>query len=116
MAIDDEVCIDDFDNFDKLQNEYECMFNDFEKLRPRCKDYKKIITTLTLDVENAKHDYDVVIDNKNELEKFFDNLKSENETLRLELEEKNKALENCLNENDALNKFVRRKKKSIEKC
>ena len=67
--------------FDKLQNEYECLFNDFEKFRYRCKDYKKIITTLTLDVEYAKHDYDVVIDNKNELEKCFDNLKSENEAL-----------------------------------
>ena len=44
------------------------MFNDFEKLRHRCKDYKKIIATLTLDVENAKHDYDVVIGSKNELE------------------------------------------------
>ena len=77
MAIEDEVCIDDFDDFDKLQNEYECLFNDFEKLRHRCKNYKKIITALTLDVEKAKHDYDVVIDNKNELEKCFDNLKSE---------------------------------------
>ena len=65
MAIDDEVCLDDFD---KLQNEYECIFDDFEKLRHRCKDYKKIITILTLDVENVKHEYDVVIDSKNELE------------------------------------------------
>ena len=82
MAIDnDEVCIDDLDDFDRLQNEYECLFNDFEKLRHRCKDYKKIIATLTLDVKNAKHDYDVVIDSKNELEKCFANLKSENEVL-----------------------------------
>ena len=50
MKIDDEVCLDDFD---KLQNEYECMFNDFEKLRYRSKDYKKIITTLTLYVEKC---------------------------------------------------------------
>ena len=75
IATEDEVCINDFDDFDKLQNEYECLFNDFEKLRQRSKDYKKIITTLTLDVEKAKHDYDVVINNKNELEKCFDNLK-----------------------------------------
>ena len=47
MAINDEVCLNDFD---KLQNEYECLFDDFKKLRHRCKDYKKIITTLTLDV------------------------------------------------------------------
>ena len=45
MAIEDKICIDDFDDFDKLQNEYECLFNDFEKLRHKCKDYKKIITT-----------------------------------------------------------------------
>ena len=74
MAIDDEVCLDDFD---KLQNEYKCMFNDFEKLRHRCKDYRKIITTLTLDVKNVKLEYDVVIDNKNELEKYLDVMKSE---------------------------------------
>ena len=78
MAIDDdEVCIDDLDDFDRLQNEYECHFNDFEKLRHRCKDYKRIIATLTFDIENAKHDYDVVVDSKNELEKCFVNLKSE---------------------------------------
>ena len=51
MAIDDEVCLDDFVDFDKLQNEYECMFDDFKKLSHRCKEYKKTITTLTLDVE-----------------------------------------------------------------
>ena len=45
-------------------------------LRHRCKDYKKIIATLTLDVENAKHDYDVVVDSKNEFEECFVNLKS----------------------------------------
>ena len=93
MAIeDDEVCIDDLDDFDRLQNEYECLFNDFEKLRHRCKDYKKVIATLTLHVENAKHDYNVVVNSKNEFEKCFVNLKSENEALRLELEEKHKAL------------------------
>ena len=105
MAIEDEVCIDDLDEFDKLQNKYECLFNDFEKLRHRCKDYKKIITTLTLDIEKTKLDYDVLMDNKNELEKCFNNLKSENEALRLELEEKSKALGNCLNENAALKIF-----------
>ena len=111
MAIEDEVCIDDLDEFDKLQNEYECLFNNFEKLRHRCKDYKKIITTLTLDIEKTKHDYDVVIDNKNELEKYFDNLKSENEALRLELEEKSKALKNCLNENVAVKISINEKEK-----
>ena len=82
MAIEDEVCMDDFDDFNKLQNEYECLFNDFEKLRHRYKDYKKIITTLTLDVENTKHEYDVVIDSKNELEKYLDVMKSKNESLK----------------------------------
>ena len=66
MKIDNEVCLDELDDYDKLKNEYECLFNDFEKLRHRCRDYKKIITTLTLKVENAKHEYNVVVDNKNE--------------------------------------------------
>ena len=83
MAINDEVCLNDFD---KLQNEYECLFDDFEKLRHRCKDYKKIIITLTFNVENVKQ-YDVVIDSKNELEKYLDAMKSENEAFKLELEE-----------------------------
>ena len=109
MAIDDEVCLDDFDDFDKLQNKYECIFDDFEKLRHRCKDYKKIITTLTLDVKNAKHEYNVVIDSKNELEKYLDVMKFENEALKLELEEKCKALDNCLNENATLKVSINRK-------
>ena len=31
MAIDDEVCLDELDDFDNLQNEYEYLFKDFEK-------------------------------------------------------------------------------------
>ena len=112
MAIDDdEVCTDDFDDFDRLQNEYECLFNDLEKLRHGCKDYKKIIATLTLDVENAKHDYDVVVDSKNELEKCFTNVKSENKALRLELDKKHKALEKNLDENVALKLIINEKKR-----
>ena len=102
IEINNEVCLDELDDYDKLQNEYECLFNDFEKLRHRCKDYKKIITTLTLDVENAKHEYNVVVDNKNELKKCLDGIKFENEAFRLELEEKCKILNECLNENAAL--------------
>ena len=55
MAKDNKVCLDELDDFDNLQNEYECLFKIFEKLRHRFSDYKKIITTLTIDVENAKH-------------------------------------------------------------
>ena len=70
---------------------------------------QKIITTLTLDVENAKHEYDVVVDNKNELEKCFDDLKFENKALRLELEEKCKALNESLNENTTLKMSMKEK-------
>ena len=45
------------------------------------------------------------------MKKCFDNLKSENETLRLELEKKRKALENCLNENVALKISINKKEK-----
>ena len=38
MTKDDEVCLDDLDDFDALQNEYECLFKDVEKLRHKCKD------------------------------------------------------------------------------
>ena len=68
MAKDDEICLDELDDFDILQNEYECLFTDFEKLRHKYKDYKKIIATLTLDLKNANDDYDIIIENKNELE------------------------------------------------
>ena len=33
MEKDDGVCLDDIDDFDALQNEYERLFKDFEKLR-----------------------------------------------------------------------------------
>ena len=108
MAINDEICLNEFD---KLQNEYKCLFNDFEKLKHKCKDYRKIITTLTLDVENTKREYDVVIDNKNELEKYLDVMKSENEVLKLELEEKCKELDNRLNENAILKDSINEKEK-----
>ena len=41
MAIDNEVFLVELDDYDKLQNEYECLFNDFEKLRYRCKITRK---------------------------------------------------------------------------
>ena len=37
MANDDELCDDELDDYATLQNKYECLFNDFEKLRHRCK-------------------------------------------------------------------------------
>ena len=61
MKNDDEVCDDKLDDYDTLQNEYECLFNDFEKLKHRCKNFKKIISSLTRDLENAKNEYDIVI-------------------------------------------------------
>ena len=59
-------------------------------------------------MKNAKHEYNVVIDSKNELEKYLDVMKYENEVLKLELEEKYKALDNCLNENVAMNVVANR--------
>ena len=48
---------------------------------------------------------------KNEFEKCFVNLKSENKALRLELEEKHKALEKSLNEIAALKLTIDKKRK-----
>ena len=62
-------------------------------------------------MENAKHEYDVVIDSKNELERYLNAMKSENEPLKLELEEKWKALDICLNENVVLKVSTNKKEK-----
>ena len=62
-------------------------------------------------MENAKHEYDVVIDSKNELEKYLDAMKSKNEAPKLELEEKCKALDICLNENATLKVSTNKKEK-----
>ena len=40
-----------------------CSF-DFEKLMLKCKDFKKTITSLNLELENAKNEYGIVIDKK----------------------------------------------------
>ena len=62
-------------------------------------------------MENAKHEYDVVIDSKNELENYLNAMKSENGALKLELEEKYKALDICLNENATLKGPTSKKEK-----
>ena len=68
MEKDDKVCnIDDLDDLDTLQHEYDCLFVDFEKLMLKCKDFKKTITCLNIDLNNAKNEYETVIGNKNYL-------------------------------------------------
>ena len=67
MAKDDKVCNDDFDDYDTLQNEYDCLFNDFEKLMCKCKDFKKTITSLTLELDNEKNEYEIAIENRKNL-------------------------------------------------
>ena len=47
------------------------------------------------------------------MEKCFDDIKSENKALRLELKEKCKALNECLNENTAIKVSMNEKKKYI---
>ena len=37
---------------------------DFEKLMFKCKDLKKTITSLNLELENARNEYEIVIGNK----------------------------------------------------
>ena len=39
-----------------------CSF-DFEKLMLKCKDFKKTITSLNLELENARNEYEIVIGN-----------------------------------------------------
>ena len=39
-----------------------CSF-DFEKLMLKCKDFKKTITSLNFELENARNEYEIVIGN-----------------------------------------------------
>ena len=64
-----------------------------------CTKYRKTITSLNLELENAKKDYEVVIESKNKLQIDLDIEKYVNEVLKLELENKNRALKECMNEN-----------------
>ena len=41
--------------------------SDFEKLMLKCKDFKKTITSLNFELENAKNEYEIVIGNKKRL-------------------------------------------------
>ena len=50
----------------------------------KCKDLKKTITSLNIDLDNARNEYEIVIDNMNNLEKAYENGKSQIEGLKLE--------------------------------
>ena len=110
MEKEDKVCNDDdFDDYDILQHEFDCLFIDFEKLMSKCKDLKKIITSLNLELDNAKNEYEIVIDNRNNLENAYKSAKSEIEALRLELENKDNALLVSMNENSVLKLSINEK-------
>ena len=97
------------DDLDTLQHEYDCLFIDFEKLMSKCKELKKTITSLTIKLDNAKNEYEIVIGNRNDLEDAYKNAKFEVEGLRLELENKDKALLVSMNENSALKLSINEK-------
>ena len=88
MAIDDEVCDDELDDYDNLQNEYEVLLKDYEKLLHTCTKYRETITSLNLELENTKKDYEVVLEGKNKLQIDFDSEKFVNVVFKLELESK----------------------------
>ena len=67
MENEEKVCNNDFDDLDILQHEYDCLFIDFDKLMLKCKDFKKTITSLNLELENTRNEYEIVIGNKKKL-------------------------------------------------
>ena len=85
MAIDNEVCDDELDDYDDLQNEYEGLLKDCETFLHKCTNYRKTITSFNLELEKAKKDYEVVIKSKNKLQIDLDSEKSINKVLKLEL-------------------------------
>ena len=74
------------------------------------KELKKTITSLNLELDNAKNKYEIVIGNRNDLEDAYKNAKSKIEALRLELENKDKALLVSMNENYVLKLSINKKK------
>ena len=52
MEKDDNEC--NINDLDTLQYEYDCLFIDFEKLLSKCKELKKTITFLNLELDNVK--------------------------------------------------------------
>ena len=68
----------------------------------KCTNYRKIISALTLELENTKHDYDEVSEKNIEYQSELNDARTEIETLKLELENKEKALNKCMNENATL--------------
>ena len=64
MAKKEKVCSYNFDDLDTLQYEYDCLFIYFEILMLKYKHFKKTITSLNFELENAKNEYEIVIGNK----------------------------------------------------
>ena len=75
----------------------------------KCKDFKKIITSLIIDLDNAKNEYEIIIGNRNDLEDAYNIAKSEIEALWFKLENKDKALLVSMNENFALKLSINEK-------
>ena len=67
MAKENEVCDDDLNDYDDIQHEYDCLFNDFEKLMKKFKTYRKTIASFNLELEHAKKDYEIIMDDKKNL-------------------------------------------------
>ena len=78
----------------------------------KCKSFKKTITFLILELNNAKNGYEIVIENKiKKLEEAYENAKYEIKALKLELENNDKALFVFVNENSALKMSIDEKQK-----
>ena len=74
-----------------------------------CKDLKKTIISINIDLNNTKHEYEIVISNRNDVEEAYKDAKSEIDAIRLELENKDKALLVFMNENSALKLSINEK-------
>ena len=96
MKIDDEICNDELDDYDILNNKYEGLLVDFEKLLHKCIKYRKIIDKLTLDLEKTKNDCNEVSDLNLEYKSELNDARTKIETLRLEIENKDKTLNECM--------------------
>ncbi|EOY32294.1 Uncharacterized protein TCM_040032 [Theobroma cacao] len=105
MAKDDESEVSSIlcdISIDEFQEEYECLYDKFEKLASKYKALKRKITSLENDLEKIKYYFNSVFEQRNLLQTELKHSRIDFELLKLELENKNEALQKAIDENIAL--------------
>ncbi|WRX09068.1 zinc finger protein [Theobroma cacao] len=86
----------------ETKDEYECLYDEFEKLFSKYKSLKKKVALLENDLEQIKQEFTSVFKQRNILQVKLEHSKTDFEFLKQELEKKSEALQITLDDNTAL--------------